>query len=62
MILTLKDIAKCKRCGSSNTVAEMVIPSKKPDELRGRKGEEIVEITCKDCGKINRREVELEIE
>lgn len=62
MILTLKDIAKCKRCESSNTIAEMVIPSKKPDELRGRDGKEVVEITCKECGKINRREVDIKIE
>lgn len=62
MILTLRDIAKCKRCGSSNTIAEMVVPSRKPGELRGKSEEETVEITCKECGKINRRKVKITIE
>ena len=62
MILNLKDLAKCKRCGSSNTVAEVVLPSRRTGEMRGRSGEEVVEIMCKECGKINRTEVEIEIE
>lgn len=62
MILTLRDLAKCKRCGSSNTVAEMVIPSRNCDELRGKEDKEVVEVSCKECGKIDRRKQEIEIE
>lgn len=39
----------------------MVIPSRSPDDLRGRSGNEVVEVACKDCGKINRTEVEIQI-
>jgi len=62
LILTLRDLAKCKRCGSANTVAEMVIPSRNMDKLRGKKDEEIVEVMCKECGKIDRKELKIEIE
>jgi len=62
LIITLRDLAKCKRCGSSNTIAEMVIPSRDLDKLRGSAEEEIVEISCKSCGKIDRRDQKIEIE
>ncbi|GEM_PF-1297177 len=62
MILTLRDLAKCKRCGSANTIAEMVIPSRNYDEMRGTESEEVVEISCKECGKIDRRKQKVEIE
>lgn len=60
--MTIKDVAKCKRCGSSDTVAEMVVPSRRPGELRGRNEDQTIEIRCRDCGKINRREARVEIE
>lgn len=62
MILSLKDVAKCTRCGSSHTIIEMVIPSRNPKDLRGTSGKEMAEIVCKECGKIDRSEVELKIE
>ncbi len=62
MIITLRNLAKCMRCGSSNTVAQMVVPSKKMDEVRGTNTEEIVEVMCKECGKIDRKKKKIEIE
>lgn len=62
MIVTIEDMAKCKRCGSDNTSAEMLIPSMKPHELRGKNEDQMVEIACKDCGKINRTKVKVDIE
>lgn len=55
-------MAKCKRCGSDKTTAEMLIPSMKPHELRGKNEDQTVEIVCKDCGKINRTKVKVQIE
>ncbi len=62
MIIKLRDLAKCKRCGSSNTIAEMVVPSRRFDDLRGSDMEETVEVMCKECGKIDRRDQKIEIE
>ncbi|MFB6075809.1 MAG: hypothetical protein ABEK17_01565 [Candidatus Aenigmatarchaeota archaeon] len=63
MLLILKNLASCDQCGSNNTEAEMLVPSKNPENLRGRKEDsQRVEIFCKDCGNISRREIELRIE
>jgi len=62
LIIKLRDLAKCKRCGSSNTIAEMVVPSRRFDDLRGSDMEETVEVMCKECGKIDRRDQKIEIE
>lgn len=61
LIITLKELAKCRRCGSANTVAQMVIPSER-SSLRGMNGEETVEVMCKECGKIDRKKRNIKIE
>ncbi|MFP4116959.1 MAG: hypothetical protein ACLFQ8_02255 [Candidatus Aenigmatarchaeota archaeon] len=61
MIITLKELAKCRRCGSANTVAQMVVPSE-CSELRGMDSKETVEVMCKECGKIDRKKRSIKIE
>jgi len=40
----------------------MVVPSRRFDDLRGSDMEETVEVMCKECGKIDRRDQKIEIE
>ena len=59
MILIFKDLAQCKRCGSTETRTEVLIPSAKIDSLKGKETEQTAEIFCKKCGKINRTKVRI---
>lgn len=61
MILIFEDLGCCKRCGSNETRTEMLIPTLKPQELRGKKRDQFVEIFCKKCGKINRTAIKMTI-
>lgn len=61
MILVFEDLGVCKRCGSTETRTEMLIPSLNPHSLRGKEREQIVEIFCKKCGKINRTSIKMGI-
>jgi len=57
----LENVAACVRCGSTNTTFEMVIPSRDPSKLRGKNEDQMVEIRCRECGKINRTFVKVQI-
>jgi len=54
MILIFEDLGSCKRCGSTETRTEILIPTLNPHTLRGKEKNQTVEIFCKKCGKINR--------
>ena len=61
MILVFEDLGCCKRCGSTETRTEILIPTLKPRKLRGKEKEQAVEIFCKKCGKINRTTIKMAI-
>lgn len=61
MILVFEDLGACKRCGSVETRTEILIPTLNPRELRGKEKEQLVEIFCKKCGKINRTSMKMAI-
>ncbi|MCD6398829.1 MAG: hypothetical protein J7L08_02805 [Candidatus Aenigmarchaeota archaeon] len=59
--MIFEDLGCCKRCGSSETRTEMLIPDKKIESLKGKEYEQLVEIFCKKCGKINRTKIKTKI-
>ncbi len=61
MMLIFDDLGCCKRCGSTETRTEMLIPTLNARDLRGKERNQIVEIFCKKCGKINRTTVKMKI-
>jgi len=61
LILILEDLGCCKRCGSSETKTEILVPSLNPSELRGKEKDHSAEIFCKKCGKINRTKIKMKI-
>ncbi len=61
MILVFEDLGCCKRCGSSETRTEILIPTLNPHDLRGKEKDQMVEIFCKKCGKINRTVIKMTI-
>ncbi|UCG95045.1 MAG: hypothetical protein JSV92_03300 [archaeon] len=61
MIIVFEDLGACKRCGSNETRTEILIPSLKPQSLRGKEKDQVVEIFCKKCGKINRTALKMKI-
>lgn len=58
MIMELENTG-CRRCGSSDTKLEVLIPGR--NITAGEEDEFSTEVFCKDCGKIHRTDLAVSI-
>lgn len=61
MIIVFDNLGVCKRCGSVETRTEILIPTLNTRGMRGKEKDQLVEIFCKKCGKINRTSMKMAI-
>ncbi|MCD6368036.1 MAG: hypothetical protein J7L45_03045 [Candidatus Aenigmarchaeota archaeon] len=62
ILLILDNLSCCKRCGSSDTRTEILIPDRRLKSLKGKEFDQPIEIFCRKCGKIDRTTIKMKIE